>query len=140
MIVKTYMGVPGEEPVVTVTNVGPGSAETVVLTGGPFAWGKGQHLGAAKTAEAILKDYLQDDYQAARLSRRFMWRIVMAWNMETPWRLTQIEIDKVLQEIAGSDETARAQAAVVDKELPPIASEAGMGVGGKKLSPIEQKE
>lgn len=126
---KTYMGVPGETPLVTVTDTATG--KTLPL-GGSHGWGKS--VDAGNTALRILVDHLGDEAQARTLHRRFMHRALVPLRADQPWTLMGAQVAIMLQEItANAADIAKVQDAVAH-EVMPVADERGPG-----LSEIKQK-
>lgn len=137
---KTYMGIPGDVPMVFVTEIAPTGASTVPLDGGPFSWGKGVGvINGARLAMAILKDHLGSEDEAHRRHRRFMWRTIVGWNGSAGWKITGAEIDAVLAEIAATEPLAAQEAVSASRMVAPVENEGGIGVGGGRISPIINK-
>src|SRR5712691_9372505 len=69
-----------------------------------FEWGYGGS-GPAQLALAILADHLADDRKALDLYQRFKWAVIaeLPWHS---WKLTNREIDEVLQRISRQHITA----------------------------------
>lgn len=143
-MMKIYMGVPGEPPIITVTD----PQHSALLDGGPFGWGQTlvgtiaipDNRGAA-LAKAILADYLGDPDQAAALARRFQHRMIVVLAAAKPWKITSTEIDRVLadmQAVADDPDVRRARL-LVNQALAPVADERGIGFNGQALSPVEKK-
>lgn len=133
---KTYMGVPGEPPLVTVTN----GADTKPLEADkPFGWGKGGYLGGSVLAKAILTDHLGDAVQAQKLASRFMWRSIVALDPMKPWTMTEREVAQQVAELQLATADAARIASRIASEPVPIASEGGIGPGGSPLSKVENK-
>lgn len=126
---KTYMGIPGETPLVTVTDTATG--KTTPLEG-KHGWAKS--IDAGNTALRILVDHLGDETQAKVLHRRFMHRALVPLKPDQPWTLLGAQVAILLQEIsANAADIAKVQDAV-SHEVAPIADERGPG-----LSEIKQK-
>lgn len=134
---KTYMGVPGDPPTVTVVDSATGQGKVLVERAG---WGKGSHVaGAPDTALAILMDHLGgDEFKANKLRTRVMWRVLIQFQAGAPWTLTGASLDGVLEEIAEAESGMAAIRQAVDREPAPIAYEGGVA-GGVPVSTVRNK-
>lgn len=136
---KIYVGIPGPQPVVTVTD---DAGDTKVLPcpeGRAFGWGKG-NINAGTLALAILENQLGDTFEAARIYRRFMHRTIAQWDGTLPFRLMDVEIAKVLEDIAGTEKLVEAEKIAASRMVRPVENEGGIGVGGGAISPITEKK
>lgn len=131
---KTYMGIPGAMPTVTVTD-GGGS---IALAHGFVGWGQGNPF-TNPTMLGILRHHLGNDVLASRLHLRIAGRTLAGFKADQPWTLDEAQLNVAIAEVQTNDDLVAAERAKVNREPAPVEREGGRGPGGGSFSEIQSK-